>query len=133
MGTKTATAVAAVLVLLAGCANADDPEAGAAPETSAPETDDSRTERGPVSLERSETRRVSETELAVDVPSCNGDPELDIFEEDDEEVRVQVVTTVVVSGPSDACLDAVTLDLQEPLGDRTLTDLVSGQPIDTNG
>jgi hypothetical protein len=90
-----------------------------------------QTERGTVSLEGTRVGHASPTELDITVQSCGGDPTVDILEEDDDQVRIQVVTTVVTGGPTRDCLDALTLHLQEPLGDRIVIDLVSGQPLDT--
>ncbi|TVR34376.1 MAG: hypothetical protein EA388_09175 [Nitriliruptor sp.] len=69
------------------------------------------------------------TELAVDVPSCNGDPVVDELVEDDEQVSIRVVATMVVSGASPSCSDALPVTLEEPLGERTLIDLVSGETL----
>lgn len=68
-----AVAVAVGLVLLAACGV------------------DTRTERGPVSLAGGQVRQIAPQELAVDVPSCYGDPELDGLVEADDEVRIRIV------------------------------------------
>jgi hypothetical protein len=104
-----AVAVAAALVLLAACGVG------------------TRTERGPVSLAGGQVRQAGPQELAVDVPSCLGDPELDELVEDGGEVGIRIVTTMVVSGDSPACLDEVQVTLQEPLGDRDVIDAESGE------
>lgn len=88
-----------------------------------------RTERGPVSLAGWDVRQVSAEELAFEVPSCNGDPEVDELVEDAKEVRIRVVTTVVVSGSRDDCLDSVEVSLHEPLGDRDVIDAESGETL----
>lgn len=87
------------------------------------------TRRGPVSLEGSEVELVSATELSVTVPSCNGDPEVATLDQLDGTVELEVVTTEVVLGPSDDCLDVVPVVLDEPLGDRELVDTVSGEAL----
>lgn len=117
--------VAVAGVVLAGCAAASGPtpDAGAALEGV-------ETERGPVALEGYGATLVGTSELLIDLPSCNGDPVLDALEEDDDEVRIRVITTVVVSGEDDACADVVEVPLDRPLEDRTVTDLVSGATID---
>lgn len=88
-----------------------------------------QTTRGPVSLEDSEVELVSATELSVTVPSCNGDPEVATLDQLDGIVRLEVVTTEVVRGPSDDCLDVVHVALDERLGDRELVDTVSGEAL----
>lgn len=131
MRTRTVAAAAtAAVILAAGCATADDPEpdTGAAPETAEPGMDDGRTERQAVTP--FDVRATGPTQLAMSVPSCNGDPELDILEEDDEEVRVQVVTNVVIDGgDEEMCLDGLTVALDDPLDGRTVIDLVSGETV----
>jgi hypothetical protein len=87
------------------------------------------TRRGPVSLAGSEVELVSATELSVTVPSCNGHPEVATLDEDNGAVQLEVVTTQVVRGPSDGCLDAVRVVLDAPLGDRALVDNVSGEAL----
>lgn len=119
------TVVATTGLFLAGCGRASEqaPDAGARPGVV-------ETERGPVSLDGYGATLVGTSELIVDLPSCNGDPVLDALEEDDDEVRIRVVTTVVVSGDGAACADVVEVPLDRPLDDRTVTDLVSGAAID---
>lgn len=109
--TSRAVAVAAALVLLAAC-GVDTP-----------------TERGPVSLAGGQVRQVGPQQLAVDVPSCHGDPELDGLVEADDEVRVRIVTTMVVSGDAPACLDEVRFALQDPRGDRDVIDAESHETL----
>jgi hypothetical protein len=75
------------------------------------------TERGPVSPDG--VSLVSPTELVVDVPSCGGGPVVEELEEDDEQVRIRIVTTIVVSGPSDDCADGLVVTLNAPLDGRT--------------
>lgn len=90
--------------------------------------DDSRIQRKEVTP--FDVRATSPTQLAMSVPSCNGDPELDNLEEDDEEVRVQVVTNVVINGgDEEMCLDGLTVTLDDPLDGRTVIDLVSGETV----
>ena len=86
--------------------------------------------RGPVALDGYGATLVGTSELLIDLPSCNGDPVLDALEEDDEEVRIRVVTTLVVSDVDAACADVVEVPLDRPLDDRTVIDLVSGAAID---
>ena len=74
-------------------------------------------------------RQVGPQQLAVDVPSRHGDPELDGLVEADDEVRVRIVTTMVVSGDAPACLDEVRFTLQDPLGDRDVIDAESGESL----
>jgi hypothetical protein len=109
--TSRAAVAAAGLALLAAC-GVDTP-----------------TERGPVSLAGGQVRQIAPQELDVDVPSCHGDPELDGLVEDDGEVRIRIVTTMVISGDAQACLDEVQVTLQEPLGDRDVIDAESGETL----
>lgn len=44
-------------------------------------------------------------------------------------LRLEVVTTQVVSGPSDGCLDVVAVVLDRQLGGRQLVDAVSGTTL----
>jgi hypothetical protein len=88
-----------------------------------------QTERGPVSLAGSEVRLTGPDEHGFEVPSCNGDPEVDELVEDDDQVRIRVVTTVVVSGDQGDCLDGVEVSLHEPLGDRNVIDIQSGETL----
>jgi hypothetical protein len=115
--------VAAAGVVLAGCGAASEPTPGAGLELVG-------TERGPIALDGYGATLVGTSELVVELPSCNGDPVLDVVEEDDDEVRIRVVTTVVVSGEDAACADVVEVPLDRPLDDRTVIDLVSGAAID---
>ncbi len=117
---RTSTAaVAAALVLLAGCGgtSADDSQVGS----------ESVTERRAVSPDG--VSLASPSELGVGVPSCNGDPVVDELIEDDEQVSIQIVTTIVISGPSDDCADGLTVTLEDPLNGRAVVDLVSGETL----
>jgi hypothetical protein len=123
---RMSMAVAATAgVVLAGCGAASEPAPNDGVRLEVVET-----ERGPVSLDGYGATLIGPDELAVDLPSCNGDPVLDVLEEDDDEVRIRVVTRVVVSGEDNACADVVEVPLDRPLDDRTVVDLVSGAAID---
>jgi len=97
---------AAVLLLVCGC--------------TPPATD-----RRPVAI--TEARLADDGTLELGVASCNGEPEVTELVEDDDQVRVEVTSTV--SNPGDACLDLVEVELAAPLGDRELIDLSSGRPV----
>jgi hypothetical protein len=118
-----ATLVALVLAL-SGCGTPRDDPAGPPAASEQQET-----RRGPVSLEASQPSLVLPSELAVDVPSCNGDPELTRLIEDPDAIRLEVVTTQVVRGDDAACLDGLAIVLEQPLGDREVIDLVSGASL----
>jgi hypothetical protein len=119
--TRTQAVVGGLVALaLASCGTAD----GVARGSASVETPESR--RGPVSLEDSQLFLVLPDELSVDVPSCHGDPELVQLVEDLDAVHLEVVTTQVVSGPGDLCLDGLQVTLETPLGDRGVVDIVSG-------
>lgn len=120
---SAALAVTVLIIGLAGAACGPISGSDAAPET----------RRGPVSLEGSEVELVSVKELVVTVPSCNGDPEVASLDERNGTVEIEVVTTQVVRGPADDCLDAVHVVLDAPLDDRDLVDTVSGQTLPVAG
>ena len=69
--------------------------------------------------------------LSIEVPTCNGDPEVTVLEETDDQVRVEVVSQRQRGG--DACLDGVRLELDRPLGDRALIDVTSGRTLRVDG
>jgi len=120
---STALASVALILGLGGAACGPVSGSDATPET----------RRGPVSLEGSEVELVSAMELSVTVPSCNGDPEVATLDEGGGTVQIEVVTTQVVRGPSDDCLDVVQVVLDAPLGDRELVDTVSGETLSVAG
>jgi hypothetical protein len=65
--------------------------------------------------------------LSIEVPTCNGDPEVTMLEETEDEVRVEVVSQRQRGG--DDCLDGVQVELDRPLGDRALIDVTSGRIV----
>lgn len=67
--------------------------------------------------------------LTLSVDSCNGGPELTRLEETADEVRVEVVSDAPLFRGREDCLDSVEVRLDEPLGDRVLRDLHSGQDV----
>jgi hypothetical protein len=83
--------------------------------------------REPVSLAGWEVSVVAEDTLELTLPSCLGQPRLTGLARDDEDVRVEVVTTVVDEGP--ACADVLRVELDEPLGDRQVVDVTSGEAL----
>lgn len=89
------------------------------------------TRRGPVELggEIFGATLAGEDSISVEVPTCNGDPELGRLTETDEDVVIQVISTQVVRGGSDACLDSLLVTLDAPLGDRALVDETSGRVL----
>jgi hypothetical protein len=103
-------ATALVTVLVLGCTGSGDPEG-----------------RGPVPLADWEAAVVAEDTLDLTIPSCFGDPELTNLDEDDEIVRVEVVTTILDEGP--ACADVLRVELDDPLGDRQVVDATSGEAM----
>lgn len=116
MNTRAIAATAAAFMLLAGCTPDTQPE------------NETVTERRAVSP--SGVVLASPTELDVGLQSCDGDAVVDELEEDAEQVRIRIVTTMVVSGPSGDCADGLAVTLEDPLDGRALIDLVSEQPID---
>lgn len=68
--------------------------------------------------------------LQVNAWSCNGDPEITVLEETADDVHVQITATIPAPGwGGDDCLDTVTVPLERPIGERTLTDLTSGKTV----
>lgn len=68
--------------------------------------------------------------VELSVPSCNGNPAITVLEQEPDQVRVEVATTVPGRfAGSDDCLDLVQVELDEPLGERPLVDLTTGDPI----
>jgi hypothetical protein len=65
------------------------------------------------------------------VPTCNGEPEVTMLEETEDEVRVEVVSQRQRGG--DDCLDGVQVELDRPLGDRALIDVTSGRTVRVDG
>lgn len=87
-----------------------------------------RTRRGPVPLSRAATD--SSRTVYVGVPSCNGDAEVTSLAQSDDEVRLEVTTTYPAPGwGGDGCADSIDVLLDAPLGDRTLIDESTGEPI----
>lgn len=68
------------------------------------------------------------TRLSIEVPTCNGEPEVTVLEEDEDEVRIEVVSQRQ-RGDVPACLDIVEVQLSRALGDRELMDLTSERTI----
>lgn len=68
--------------------------------------------------------------FVLNVASCNGDPEVVLLRETDVDVQVKVVSSrFPFSGGGNDCADGVEVQLQQPLGDRTLVDKHTGQPV----
>ena len=70
-----------------------------------------------------------DTVVIVEVPTCDGHPEVTQLHEQAERVTVEVVSTKVLRGDSPACLDNVEVQLERPLGDRELIDRTSGRTL----
>lgn len=83
--------------------------------------------RSEVSVEEAELR--SSDLLALVVASCNGDPEVSLLRETDQQVQVRVVASSTPLRGGGDCLDIVEVQLQEPLNDRVLIDMHSGQSV----
>lgn len=79
--------------------------------------------RGPVAYEVPEASSDDGVTWWLSVPSCNGDPVLSELIQGEDEVGVEVTTT---TGSGLDCADEISFTLDEPLGDRTMRDLVSG-------
>lgn len=62
--------------------------------------------------------------LDVAVNSCNGNPTVDVIESEEE-----VTLSVVASDSMDDCQDVVTVELEEPLGERKVRDERDGELV----
>ena len=68
--------------------------------------------------------------LDLEVASCNGSPEVTTLEETADDVKIEITATVTQGGwDSQGCVDTMTVPLDAPLGERTLTDLTTGEPV----
>lgn len=86
------------------------------------------TVRGPVEVWEAYTG--GGTGLQLTVGSCNGEPEVTVLEQTDDEVRVEITSSTPAPGwPGEDCLDGLELTLDAPLGDRTLVDLSTGDTV----
>jgi hypothetical protein len=83
--------------------------------------------RSEVSVVEAELRSPDRLDLHVD--SCNGDPEVSRLRETDVDVQVKVVASSTPLRGGEDCLDVVEVQLQEPLGDRVVVDMHSGQSV----
>lgn len=83
--------------------------------------------RGAVNVVEAELRE--EDLLVLSVDSCNGDPSVSVLEENDQQVRVEVVASSTPFRGGDDCLDIVEVRLPEPLGDRVVFDPHAGEAV----
>ncbi|NCT92408.1 hypothetical protein GXB85_15845 [Cellulomonas sp. APG4] len=69
-------------------------------------------------------------DLQVNASSCNGEPEITALEETADQIRLELTATIPAPGNAgDGCLDTVMVPLEQPLGDRALTDVTSGKTV----
>ncbi len=77
---------------------------------------------------------VDETTIAAGVESCNAHPVITKLDETESEVRVEVTATFAPTsffgGGRADCQDGVTVTLEEPLGDRAIVDLSTGEAVE---
>ena len=85
--------------------------------------------RGPVPVVAAESRQPDR--LALIVASCQANPEVSLLRESSKKVEVEVIATKTfrLRGGGNDCQDLVEVQLQEPLGDRTVVDLHSGKVV----
>ena len=83
--------------------------------------------RGGVSVMSAELR--SPSKLALGVGSCNGNPEVSLLRETDVDVQVKVIAFSTPFHGGEDCRDGVKVDLREPLGDRVVIDMHTGQVV----
>lgn len=77
-----------------------------------------------------EANALSDTEIRLSIDSCNGNPSVSEINQDVEDVvRIAVRSTQFIWGGGD-CLDQLTFELDEPLGDRRLVDVETGDVVD---
>ena len=92
------------------------------------EAPEESTVRGPVEI--TEATATGGTTLQLHVDSCNGEPEVTVLEQTDDEVRVEITSTTPAPGwGGDDCLDGLELSLDAPLGNRALVDLSTGDLV----
>lgn len=83
--------------------------------------------RGEVSVIEAELRSTDRLALVVD--SCEGDPEVSLLRETGEDVQVEVVASAAYFRGGGDCLDVVEVQLREPLGNRIVIDLHTGESV----
>ena len=83
--------------------------------------------RGDVAILEAEPR--PQAQLYVDVAACGSQPHVTTLEESSDAVRVGVSIWRHFRTGGDDCADSITIDLNEPLGQRTVIDASTGQPV----
>ena len=68
------------------------------------------------------------TAVNLGVGSCNAEPKVEVVSQTEQAVRVRASA----DRSSDSCADAVSICLDEPLGDRLLVDDTTGEMVDVN-
>jgi hypothetical protein len=71
----------------------------------------------------------SSDRLALVADSCNGDCEVSQLRETGEDAQVEVVASSPFLGGGEDCFDVVEVQLREPLGDRAVIDLHTGESV----
>ncbi len=89
------------------------------------------TVRGAVDVVEAEVR--DDGSLVLEVDSCNGDPVASVFEQTDDQVRIEVVASSTPFGGGGDCLDIVEVALQKPLGDRVVVDAHTESTVSVRG
>lgn len=82
-------------------------------------------QRGPVEI--GGAFQVAPQTLALDLPSCHGDPKVSVLDETHIGTRIEVVSTVHTNG--DDCADSIEVTLEQPLEGREVIDLSSGDSL----
>ena len=72
---------------------------------------------------------VAQDRLVLTVDSCNGAPEVPLLQENDQEVRVKVIASSTPLRGGNDCQDLVEVQLQDPLRDRTVIDVHTGETV----
>jgi hypothetical protein len=83
--------------------------------------------RSPVQILVAEPRPQAQLWLAV--AACDLAPQLASLVESEDEVRVEVTVWRRFRTHANDCSDSITIDLSQPLGERSAIDASTGQPV----
>lgn len=67
-------------------------------------------------------------EVEVGVSSCNGDPTFELTETD-QTITIAAESWIPSGSDRNDCLDVIVVQLDQPLGDRSIFDDVAGQTV----
>ncbi len=72
---------------------------------------------------------LSENRLRLDTDICQGRATVNDWQESDVDVQVKVIGLSEFYGTEQGCFDSVVVELREPLGDRVVVDINTGQSV----